>query len=272
MKNWNKTISIIIPIFTIAFILNSCQKELVGTIDSFGCKVQQWSNNSSSGAAASQFSYSYDSATTKATTLVYTDSTGASISVTPLIIGDTVYLASGTYAVLDGSKRITHLVEKNAITNLSKNGDYYYQYDPTGHLYKRTYDDGNNSYISNLTFSGDFLTKITTPSGSVADVFSTNYTYSSQTVTDFNYFMFARNFPELQFYLPCFTLGAFTNYAIATVSFSVIVPISNLPAYTSTFSAYTLTTQGYIDSVGIQTITTGGSTVNTSITANYLCK
>lgn len=271
MKIWNKTTKTILLAITTACILNSCQKELIGTIDSFGCRVQQWSNISATGAAASQFSYSYDSATAKATKLVYTDSTGASISVTPVIVGDTVYFAAGTYAVLDGSSRITHLIEKNAIASLSKNGDYYYQYDPTGHLYKRTYDDGTNSYVSNLTFSGDMLSKITTPSGTVADVFQIAYTYSSLTITDFNYFMLAKNFPELQFYLPCFTLGAFTNYAIATANFSVIVPVSNQPSYSSVFSNYALTSQGYIDSVGIQT-TTGSSTVNTGITASYLCK
>src|SRR3978361_271879 len=127
-RNWVKISGFVFFAITITCIVSSCQKELTGTIDSFGCKVQQFTNVSSTGSIAAQFSYSYDSATAKVTQLIYTDSTGALITVIPIIVCDTVYFASGSYAVLDGSNRITHLVEKNAISSLSKNGNYYYQY------------------------------------------------------------------------------------------------------------------------------------------------
>lgn len=250
-------------------LLNSCQKELTGSITTFGCKVQQWTSLNANGGVAYSFSYTYDSATTKPTQLVYTDSSGLQTTVIPSFKVDTVFFSNNSYAVLDGSTRIKHLVEKSGF---SPNGDYYYEYDAGGHLTKRTYDDGTNSYISNATFTGDALTKITIPYQLVPDAIAYNYTYSdSVKVSGYNYFMMVdNNYPELELYLPCFSVGTFTTKAIAQQVISVAIPVITLTPIVTNFTNYSLTGQGYISSVN--EITTGGITASSSINANYLCK
>ncbi len=256
-----------------AMLLNSCQKELTGTVDTFGCKVQQFTYLNANGGISSSFSYSYDSATSKATQLVYTDSLGLQTTVTPTFKGDTVFFSNGSYAVLDGSKRIKHLVERSAISAISSNGDYYYEYDASSHISKRTYDDGTNSYISNATFTGDALTKFTLPYGTVSDVVALAYTYSdSVKVSDYNYFvMVGDDFPELQLYLPCFTIGVFTTKAITKEDITVAIPLITLPTISTSFTNYALTGQGYISSVTVTT-SIAGIPYPSGISASYICK
>ncbi len=246
-----------------AILLDSCQKELTGTVDTFGCKVQQWTYLNANGGISGSFSYTYDSASAKPTQLVYTDSSGLQLTVIPTFKGDTVFFSNSSYAVLDGSKRITHLVEKSGF---SPNGVYYYQYDAGGH--------GTNSYVYNATFTGDALTKFTQPYGVVPDVIASTYTYSdSVKVSDYNYFLIVGDdFPELQLYLPCFSIGIFTTKAIAREDYSVLVPIVTISATSTSFTNYKLTGQGYISSVNVSTATTSSVTSSYSINANYICK
>lgn len=254
-----------------ALLFNSCQKEITGTIDTFGCKVQQWSYLNANGGVSYRFSYSYDSATAKPTQLVYTDSMGMIKTVLPTFKGDTVFFSNSSYAVLDGSKRIKHLIEKSGF---SPNGDYYYEYDAGGHISKRTYDDGSSSYISNATFTGDALTKFTLPHNIVPDAIVFTYTYiDSIKVSGFNYFaMVGNDFPELQLYLPCFTIGIFTTKAIVKEDVTPGVPqYFNFSPFSTSYTNYALTGQGYISSF-TATTTVSGTVYSSGVNAIYICK
>jgi len=257
-----------------AIFFSGCQKELTGTVFTFGCKVQQWADLDSAGNATQTFDFRYDTATGKPALLQYNDITsGNTQSVIPVFAKDTVYFNVGSYAVLDNSKRIYRLEEQNSVNTAVPDGSYFYTYDASGHIATRIYDDGVASETTTYTFTGDELTKTNESLLGTANAVTTTYSYSATTkIKDYNPFIFAAKFPELRLYMPCFSFGRFTDKAIEKTVVKINIPFIPVPEITNTFSAYQLDAKGNILKVQIDGSIAGVRISKDFFSGKYLCR
>ena len=258
----------------IAIFFSSCQKELQGTVFTFGCRVSQWADLDSSGNATETFNYSYDTTTGRPILLRYNDIAGITTqTVIPVYGKDTIYFNTGSYAVLDNSKRIYRLKENNSLNASAPDGSYYYTYDANGHIATRTYDDGTAAETTTYTFTGDELTKINETVLGTPNAITTFYTYSATAkVKDYNHFIFAAAFPELRLYMPCFSFGRFTNKAIEKTVLKINIPFLPIPEITTTFTNYQFDTRGNIATVQLTDNIAGIAIAKNFFAGNYLCR
>ncbi|MEO7311741.1 MAG: hypothetical protein ABIX01_15160 [Chitinophagaceae bacterium] len=266
---------VIVCVAVAAIFLPSCQKELDGSLFTFGCKVQQWADLDSASNAVETFGFTYDSTSGKPVLLQYNDiASGNSQTVVPVFTKDTIYFNQGSYAVLDNSKRIYRLEERNSVNGIAPDGTYFYTYDATGHLATRIFDDGSNSQTTTYTFTGDELSKMDEPALGTANALTTTYTYSATTkVKDYNLFVFASNFPELRLYLPCFGMGRLTEKAIEKTVTRLNIPLLPVPEVTTTFSNYQFDTKGNITKVQLTDSIVGIPDIGRNyFSGNYLCR
>ncbi len=258
----------------IASFFSSCQKELEGSVFTFGCKVSQWADLDSAGNAIETFNYTYDSTTGKPILLQYTDNVnGGNQTVVPVFNKDTVYFNTGSYAALDNSKRIYRLEERNSVNPSAPDGIYYYTYDASGHIATRTYDDGVASETTTYTFTGDELTKTDEPAFGTPNAVTTTYSYAASTkVKDYNAFIFANTFPELRLYMPCFTFGKFTEKAIEKMTVKINIPLIPIPEITTSFSNYQFDAKGNMTKVQTDITIPGTISAKGFLAGSYLCR
>ena len=258
----------------IAIFFFGCQRELYGPVFSFGCKVVQWADLDSNGSATAIFDYKFDTTNGKVLLLKYTDIPGNTTqTVVPVFSKDTVYFNTGSWAVLDNSKRIYRLEERNAVNASAPNGSYYYTYDASGHIASRTYDDGAVAQTTTYSFTGDELTTANEPAMGSGNALTVSYTYSSTaTVTDYNTYIIASRFPELRLYMPCFSFGRFTNKALEKTAIKLNIPFLPIPEITTTYSSYQFDSKGYVTKVRLDN-RLGTTPVSKSfLSAVYFCK
>ena len=269
-----KKIRVLALIICVAFLFSSCQKELEGSVFTFGCKVSQWADLDSTGKAVETFNYTYDSTTGKPIVLRYTDNiSGGNQTVVPIFSKDTVYFNTGSYAALDNSKRIYRLQERNSVNPNAPDGIYYYTYDASGHIATRIYDNGTTAETTTYTFTGDELTKMNEPVFGTPNAITTTYTYAANIkIKDYNPFIFASAFPELRLYMPCFTYGRFTEKAIEKMTVKINLPFIPIPEITTSFSNYQFDAKGNMTKVQTDIVLPGAISTKDFLAGSYLCR
>ena len=233
----------------------ACQKELANDGGpAFWALTDVTVSDVNTKAVLSTYRYEYDSITMKATKLVYLNNVqnvqGGTRTIYPSYNADTVFLGTGSYLVVDASKRVKQLSEFNARPGVV-NGEYFYDYNGEGQLQERLYDDGGVTDAIRTTFNynnGDLVQYSQDFKGyPLANTASLTY-LNNPRILGFGQYSLLEIFPELLLYMPCLSIGRSVLSPLSQITSEVSIPGPPTPRYTTLYSNFVMNAQGYVTS------------------------
>lgn len=253
--------------------LTACQKEITEEALPEFCALSSITlRESSNGPVIARYSFGYDSLLRRPNLLQYQHYThGVTRTIRPVYANDSIRLGADGFIALDRSKRVTLLRETNGLSGID-NGEYYYDYNTNGQLAQRTFDDGiNDIKHTNYTYTNDSLSSVLQDyMGYQNSLTASPSYYTPQKLNGFGEYAFLEIFPELLLYMPCLKIGNAPLWPLSSVKTEIDVPSAPIPSYTTTYSNYTFTPEGWISSFETKAGKTG-TPVSTIYEFDYYC-